>query len=141
MSALKRLNRFRVVPLHSKRLSGLPLRRKVRYVATAAFGELMRQRAFASSGLRLVEISLTDRCQCRCEHCFSATADPCLPEDELSTAEVRSLLDDLSSMGVTEVCFSGGEPLLRDDILDLVRHASRKSLGVCPRIPFSIEYE
>ena len=130
MSGLQRLNRFRANLLLSKRLSGLPLTRKVRYVANATLGELLRRRTFGSFGLRLVEISLTDRCQCRCEHCFAATEDPCLPEDELSTLEVRSLLDDLSSMGVTEVCFSGGEPLLRDDILDLVRHAYRKSLVV-----------
>jgi MoaA/NifB/PqqE/SkfB family radical SAM enzyme len=110
------------------RLKGLSIPQKIRYLSSTFFGETMRRRLFTSLGLRLVEISLTDRCQCRCGHCFAANQKPLPEKDELSTLEVENLIDDLSKSGVTEVCFSGGEPLLRNDILDLISYAHRKGL-------------
>lgn len=81
--------------------------------------------------MRLVEISLTDRCQCRCEHCFAATEKSLREQDELTTTQLKTLIDDLAEMGIMEVCFSGGEPLLRQDILELVANAHDKGLAVC----------
>jgi len=93
-------------------------------------GEIFASDLFGSCGLRLVEISLTDRCQCRCEHCFAATENALPIQDELSTLEIEALLDDLAAMRVSEVCFSGGEPLLRSDIVELVAYAATKGLMV-----------
>jgi MoaA/NifB/PqqE/SkfB family radical SAM enzyme len=83
-------------------------------------------------GLRLVEISITDRCQCRCNHCFAATKNLTSTADELSKVEIISLLDDIKRMGGTEVCFSGGEPLLRNDIMQLVNYAHQ--IGLVARL-------
>jgi AdoMet-dependent heme synthase len=130
MSGTMKLMHCRANLMGLKRLSGLPRSKKMRYIVNAAVGELLRVRTFGCLGLRLVEISLTDRCQCRCRHCFAATDQPCRSRDELSTHHVKSVLDDMASMGVTEVCFSGGEPLLRDDILDLVQYARAQGLVV-----------
>jgi AdoMet-dependent heme synthase len=123
-----KLNKYKAELLSLKRLNGLPFARKLNYVSNAILGETIRARTFAALGLRLVEISLTDRCQCRCGHCFAATQQPLPEEDELQTPRVRALIDDLSHMGVTEVCFSGGEPLLRHDILEIVSYAHGKGL-------------
>jgi AdoMet-dependent heme synthase len=113
-----------------KRLNGLPLSRKAVYLTNAFLGEVLRLRTLGSFGLRLVEISLTDRCQCRCLHCFAANEAPLHQKAELSTAQVTALLDELVDLGIPEVCFSGGEPLLRKDILKLIAYAHRKGLVV-----------
>ncbi len=110
------------------RLAGLPLHRRLYYLANTIVGETFRSRTFGTLGFRLIEISLTDRCQCRCVHCCAATAEPLPEREELTTSEVHSIIDQASAMRATEVCFSGGEPLLRCDIVDLVRHARRKGL-------------
>ena len=110
------------------RLKGLSIPLKARYVLSTALGETARARLFNSIGLRLVEISLTDRCQCRCGHCFAANDAPLPRRNELSTWEVKDLLNDIAKVGVTEVCFSGGEPLLRDDIFELIEHSRQNGL-------------
>lgn len=69
----------------------------------------------------------TRRCNLTCSHCYaSARAEPA-PE-ELSTAEGKRLLDDLADYGVPVVLFSGGEPLARDDLVDLVGYAADAGL-------------
>ena len=123
-------NKFRAELRCLKRLRGLPIKGKIRYMASTVLGELLRVRFFNTFGLRLVEVSLTDRCQCGCGHCFAATQRPLAERDELSTVEVKSLIDDLFELRVTEICFSGGEPLLRHDIEEIVSHAHRKGLVV-----------
>jgi pseudo-rSAM protein/SPASM domain protein len=69
----------------------------------------------------------TRRCNLSCAHCYaSARAEPA-PE-ELSTAEGKALLDDLAAYGVPVVLFSGGEPLARSDLPELVAYASEAGL-------------
>lgn len=128
MGLSRRLNTYRGEFLSLKRLTGLPVSKKISYLSNAVLGETFRIRTVGALGLRLVEISLTDRCQCRCGHCFAATQQPLPEEDELETSRVKGLLDDLSRLGVAEVCFSGGEPLLRNDIQELVSCARGKGL-------------
>ena len=41
---------------------------------------------------------------------------------ELSTEEAKRLIDDAEDLGVTVIAFTGGEPLLRKDIFELVAH-------------------
>jgi len=65
----------------------------------------------------------TRRCNLRCEHCYSASDDQPAP-DELRGEEARAMLDDLAGMNCPAVLFSGGEPLLREDILAMTAHAA-----------------
>ena len=67
--------------------------------------------------------NLTRRCNLYCQHCY-AGADLDAAPGELTTAEGKQLLDELADYGVPVVLFSGGEPLVRDDLEDLVAHAS-----------------
>lgn len=69
----------------------------------------------------------TNRCNLECVHCY-AGAGPEPRSDELSTAEGRRLLSDLTDYGVPVVLFSGGEPLVRDDLPELVAHAADQGL-------------
>ncbi|MGA2162056.1 MAG: radical SAM protein [Methanoregula sp.] len=72
--------------------------------------------------------NLTDRCNLACSHCYSRSGPDRDTKNELSTTEALSLIDDFSATGVPLILFSGGEPLLRDDIWELARHAQEKGI-------------
>ena len=87
---------------------------------------------------RDLRVSLTDRCNLRCTYCMPAEGLEWLPtEDTLTTSEVVRLLriavDDL---GITKVRFTGGEPLLRRDLAEIIASAAslRTDEGVPPDI-------
>ncbi|WP_247008716.1 TIGR04347 family pseudo-SAM/SPASM protein [Halorientalis litorea] len=65
----------------------------------------------------------TKQCNLYCDHCYAA-ADTEVAPGELSTAEGKRLLDDLADYGVPVVLFSGGEPLVREDLDELVAYAA-----------------
>ena len=69
----------------------------------------------------------TKRCNLRCEHCY-AGADCEAAVNELSTAEAKALVDDLADFGVPVLLFSGGEPLVREDLAELVAYADDAGL-------------
>ncbi|MFQ5774494.1 MAG: radical SAM protein [Kiloniellaceae bacterium] len=80
----------------------------------------------------LVALNLTRRCNLRCAHCYldAGTRRHGGP-DELSTDEAMALLDRIADLGgETMVVLTGGEPLLRPDVLDLARHAGGLGLMV-----------
>lgn len=62
--------------------------------------------------------SVTRRCNLHCGHCYADSHDRDYP-GELSYPEGRRLLEQLADFGVPTVLFSGGEPLIRPDTLDL----------------------
>jgi pseudo-rSAM protein/SPASM domain protein len=67
--------------------------------------------------------NVTKQCNLYCSHCYAA-ADTETAPGELSTAEGKALLDDLAAFGIPVVLFSGGEPLVRDDLEELVAYAA-----------------
>jgi pseudo-rSAM protein/SPASM domain protein len=71
--------------------------------------------------------NLTKQCNLYCDHCYAA-ADTEVAEGELSTAAGKSLLDDLADYGVPVVLFSGGEPLVRRDLEELVSYADNAGI-------------
>jgi radical SAM protein with 4Fe4S-binding SPASM domain len=64
----------------------------------------------------------TARCNLQCMHCYAHATDVC-GEHELSGGEARALIDDLAACGCPVLLFSGGEPLLRGDVPELIRYA------------------
>ena len=68
--------------------------------------------------------NLIRRCNLKCRHCYSISADVDFP-GELSTTEVFSVMDDLKAFRVPVLILSGGEPLLRPDIFDISHRAKR----------------
>lgn len=69
-----------------------------------------------------LRISLTDKCNLRCTYCMPAEGLPSQPVDALMTAdEIRRLVGiAVGTLGVRQVRFTGGEPLLRADLVDIV---------------------
>ena len=72
--------------------------------------------------------NLTDRCNLSCSHCYSRSGPDRDTSTELSTKEALALIDDFAAMGVPLILFSGGEPLLREDIWELARNAHEKGI-------------
>ncbi|MEN6444309.1 MAG: radical SAM protein [Methanoregula sp.] len=84
--------------------------------------------AFSGMYRPVVFWNLTDRCNLSCAHCYSRSGPGRTTEGELSTAEALGVIDDLAAMGVPLILFTGGEPLLREDIWELARHAGNRGL-------------
>src|ERR1700751_5919512 len=70
---------------------------------------------------------LTHRCPLRCPYC-SNPIELARASDELDTATWKRVLGDAAGLGVLQVHFSGGEPLVRRDLVELVRHAAELGL-------------
>src|SRR5918911_187 len=78
--------------------------------------------------LRNLRLSVTDRCNLRCQYCMPETDYVWLPrEDLLNFEEMSALVDVFISLGVDRLRLTGGEPLLRRDLPSLVALLSRKS--------------
>lgn len=69
----------------------------------------------------------TRRCNLHCIHCYSESQDKDYP-DELSHEEALSLIDSLAEYRVPVLLFSGGEPLMRPDLMELGSYAGKKGL-------------
>ena len=69
--------------------------------------------------------AITYKCQCKCVHC-SAGRHFNKDMRELSTEEAKKLIDDAQKLGVTIIAFTGGEPLLREDVFELISHVDKK---------------
>lgn len=72
---------------------------------------------------------ITRACALTCQHCRASAIDRRDPR-ELSTADGRKLIDDVAAMGTPLIVFTGGDPLQRDDLEDLIRHARSRQLTV-----------
>jgi radical SAM protein with 4Fe4S-binding SPASM domain len=75
----------------------------------------------------LVSYSITTKCNLACKHCYSEATEERAP-DELSTEEAFKLIDDLAGWGIGLLVLDGGEPLLRDDFLEIISYASKKGI-------------
>lgn len=77
----------------------------------------------------LVIWEATRACALACQHCRASAEDVRDPR-ELSLDQGKQLIDDIAAMGTPLIVFTGGDPLQRDDLEDLVRHAVSRKLTV-----------
>ena len=82
---------------------------------------------FSSDKKPVIVWNITRACNLNCVHCY-ARAVHHSEENELSTQEGFTLLDDLAAFGVPVILFSGGEPLVRPDLIELANHAVGKGM-------------
>ncbi|MDR2819680.1 MAG: 12,18-didecarboxysiroheme deacetylase [Desulfovibrio sp.] len=71
--------------------------------------------------------NMTRRCNLKCAHCY-AHATGMSGTDAISTSQAITMIDDLAAYGAPVMLFSGGEPLAREDLPDLARHARQKGM-------------
>lgn len=77
----------------------------------------------------IVVWNITRRCNLHCIHCYSESKDKVYP-GELTHEQACAVLDDIASYQAPVLLFSGGEPLIRFDILDLIKRANEKGQRV-----------
>lgn len=71
--------------------------------------------------MQRLRLSLTDQCNFRCLYCMPPEGQPCLPKSQhLQTPDLIRLVRIFSEMGVSKIRLTGGEPLLRQDIVHIV---------------------
>ena len=76
-----------------------------------------------------LRISLTEACNLRCIYCMPE-GDVCFKNDKgLTDDEIKYLIDIFGDIGLKKIRFTGGEPLLRKNIVELVLKAKEKEIG------------
>ena len=82
---------------------------------------------FSADKRPVVVWNITQQCNLKCVHCY-AHAKATGGHDELTTQQGKALIDDLAQFGVPVLLFSGGEPLVREDLPDLAAYAVQKGM-------------
>lgn len=82
---------------------------------------------FSEDKKPVVVWNMTRRCNLKCVHCYAQAVDP-EGKDEISTAQAKTIIDDLAAYGAPVMLFSGGEPLVRQDLVELAHHATEKGM-------------
>ncbi|MCX5694547.1 MAG: radical SAM protein [Candidatus Omnitrophica bacterium] len=70
------------------------------------------------------QLELTYRCNLNCLHCYCSGLE--YQDKELTTAEWKKIIDRMAKEGCLELCFTGGEPLIRKDFLEIYAYAKTK---------------
>jgi radical SAM protein with 4Fe4S-binding SPASM domain len=83
-------------------------------------GEIVPKKA--SERRPIVVWNITRACNLRCVHCYNDSGTD-KAANELTTDEAKTVLDDLAQFGVPSALFSGGEPLMRKDLFELIGYA------------------
>ena len=74
----------------------------------------------------IISWNITNNCNMHCKHCYRDSGVKA--KEELNTEEGKLLLDEIAKAGFKIMIFSGGEPLMRSDIYELVEYASKIGL-------------
>ncbi len=83
--------------------------------------------------LRNLRLSVTDRCNLRCQYCMPEAEYTWLPKQDLLTfEEIDRLVGVFVGLGVDKLRLTGGEPLLRTNLPVLVRQLARHDRGARP---------
>lgn len=83
---------------------------------------------FAKDKKPVVVWNMTQRCNLKCVHCYAHAVDPSDHKDPISHDKAKEIIDDLAQFGAPVMLFSGGEPLVREDLVDLAKYATSKGM-------------
>ena len=72
---------------------------------------------------------VTQSCDLACKHCRAA-AQPIAHPDELTNAEGKALIDQIADMHIPIFVFTGGDPMKRKDVFELIRYGAEKGVQV-----------
>lgn len=77
----------------------------------------------------IISWNITMKCNLKCPHCYISSSPRALPS-ELSTEEAKALIDQISEISRPLLILSGGEPLLRQDIFEIIRYSKEKGFKI-----------
>ncbi|MEK7173036.1 MAG: radical SAM protein, partial [Patescibacteria group bacterium] len=75
-----------------------------------------------------ISLNITEKCNLRCKHCLSDAGN--FNPNELTTAELFKLIDQMREAGSFFITIGGGEPLLRDDLFKIIKYARDNFIAV-----------
>jgi len=90
-----------------------------------AMKNVLRGRILRHARPIAMTFAITYNCQCNCIHC-SAGKHHRENVPELTTDEAKKLIDESQDLGISILAFTGGEPLLRKDIFELISYVDKK---------------
>jgi len=82
---------------------------------------------FSADKKPVVVWNMTRRCNLKCVHCYAQAVDP-EGKDDISTDQAKTMIDDLAAYGAPVMLFSGGEPIVRQDLTELADHATQRGM-------------
>lgn len=82
---------------------------------------------FSKDKKPVVVWNMTRRCNLKCVHCYAQALEED-GRDDISTEQGKAIIDDLAAYGSPVMLFSGGEPLVRKDLVELAHHAVSKGM-------------
>ena len=101
---------------------GEPVDQEIGYMNLGEYAKYMK----APHRMDLMVSSMTKdgawHCNQKYIHCYAA-GQPQAEEQELGTEEWKTILDKCKQAGISQVTFTGGEPTMRDDLVELIKHA------------------
>ncbi len=89
------------------------------------FDELNSERMKSACGIRAAYLHVTNKCNYNCIGCYSENSLRNCAKD-LTTTDIKVIIDKLSGVGVEVLAVSGGEPFIREDILEILSYAKKK---------------
>jgi len=78
--------------------------------------------------LQSASLRVTMACNLRCKHCYSVAGNKL--NDELSLQEIKRVIDELKQLGAIRIFFTGGEPFMRPDILDILNYTDKNGFAM-----------
>ena len=101
-------------------------------IRPARFGEFLRPeqeyKLYPAECKRQVHWSITGACNLKCRHCFMSA--PHAKHGAPSHEQIIAIADQLAECGVFQVGLTGGEPLIREDFLDIVDALNERGIGI-----------
>ncbi len=79
--------------------------------------------------INYLRVSVTDRCDLRCVYCMKEKMNFLPKKEVLSLEEIERLCDNFIELGVEKIRLTGGEPLVRKDIIHLIKNLNKKKLN------------
>ena len=76
--------------------------------------------------INYLRVSVTDRCDLRCVYCMKEKMNFLPKSDVLSLEEIERLCDNFIYLGVEKIRLTGGEPLVRKNIIHLIKNLNKK---------------
>jgi len=83
---------------------------------------------FGEEPIMAATIRVTKACNLRCPHCYVNAGEKL--ENELSLEEIKSIIVQLAKLKVFSIFFTGGEPFLRKDIVEILKYTNKKGVGI-----------
>lgn len=105
--------------------------------AAGTYSERIKKITKGEFGPQVVILSVTNSCPYKCEFCYNRF----FSGQELSLDEIKSALKELEELGAHRVSISGGEPLLRADLAEIIKSISPRSLRLLNTTGYSFTRE